>query len=245
MNINICNSQEDQYGNSKENIFLAFDDNKIYLGSAYAYPSINYHQTNETPYLIFIAVNIADNLDKSLSNEVSKELFHKVLARAKELRMERLDLKARIYAGFQYDKDKLDFYIKNRFEEDYSIIMEADIPKSFTYTLPEGIEVRELKFTSDKDIMEYKTMYDEIFVSPLDIDALSEQGRQKHFKNLSFLRNGNLVGGCTIFDKDGFGYVETVFVLPESRGKGLSKIIVNYIFNYFLSNGLSKTKLEV
>ena len=41
--------------------------------------------------------------------------------------MLRLDLKARIYAGFEYNMEKLDFYIKNGFQEDYSIIMEADI----------------------------------------------------------------------------------------------------------------------
>jgi len=38
-----------------------------------------------------------------------------VILRAKELRMLRLDLKARIYAGFEYNMEKLDFYIKNGF----------------------------------------------------------------------------------------------------------------------------------
>lgn len=154
-------------------------------------------------------------------------------------------LNTRIYSGFEYDKEKLDFYIKNGFEEDYSIIMEADIPKNFAYTLPESIKVTELKFNSDQEFMEYKSMYDEIFVTPLDKDEFAEQERQRHFKNLSFIIDGRLEGGCTIFEKDGFGYVETIFVLPEKRGKGLSKIITNYIFNYLLSNGLNKTKLEV
>lgn len=245
MNIKICNSQEDQYGNSKENIFIAFGDNGSYLGSSYAYPTINYHQTYETPYLIFIGVNIADNIDKSLNEEVSQKLFNKVFLRAKELRMQRLDLAARIYAGFEYNKEMLDFYIKNGFEEDYSIIMEADIPKNFTYTLPENIKIRELKLTSDQEFMEYKAMYDEIFVTPLDKSAFEEQEKQPHFKNVAFIIDGKLEGGCTIFEKDSFGYVETVFVLPEKRGKGLSKIIMNYIFDYFQANGLNKTKLEV
>lgn len=245
MDIEICNSQEDQYGNSKENIFIAFGDNGSYLGSAYAYPTTNYHQTYETPYLIFIDINIADNIDKSLNDEVSQKLFNKVFLRAKELRMKRLDLIARIYAGFEYNKDKLDFYIKNGFEEDYSIIMEADIPKNFTYTLPQNIKVHELKITSDHEFMEYKAMYDEIFVTALDKNAFEEQENQAYFKNVSFMIDGKLVGGCTVFEEDGFGYVETVFVLSEMRGKGLSKIIMNYIFDYFRINGLNKTKLEV
>lgn len=245
MNIEIYNSKEDQYGNSKENIFLAFGDKENYLGSAYAYPTINYHQAYETPYLIFVDINIADNMDKQLSYEVMQKLFDKVFLRAKELRMQRPNLKSRIYSGFEYNKDKLGFYIKNGFEEDYSIIMETDISKNFTYTLPESIKVREVKFNSAQELMEYKSMYDEIFVTPLDIDAFKEQEKQMYFKNLSFLVDGKLEGGCTIFEKDGFGYVETIFVLPEKRGKGLSKDIIKYIFNYFLSNGLNKTKLEV
>jgi len=245
MNIEICNSQEDKYGNCKENIFIALGDNGSYLGRSYAYPTINYHQTYETPYLIFIGINIADNIDKSLNDEVSQKLFNKVFLRAKELRMQRLDLVARIYAGFEYNKEMLDFYIKNGFKEDYSIIMEADIPENFTYTLPENIKIRELKLTSDEEFMEYKAMYDEIFVTPLDKSAFEEQEKQPHFKNVAFIIDGKLEGGCTIFEKDSFGYVETVFVLPEKRGKGLSKIIMNYIFDYFQANGLNKTKLEV
>ncbi len=48
-----------------------------------------------------------------------------------------------------------------------------------------------------------------------------------------------------VFEKDGLGYIETLYVLPDVRGKGISKIIVKYIFDYFLINGLNKTKLEV
>jgi GNAT superfamily N-acetyltransferase len=245
MNIEILNSKEDQYGNSKENIFLAFGDKGNFLGNAYVYPTTNYHQTGETPYLLFIDVNVVGNLDRSLSDEVRQMLFDKVFLRAKELRMKRMDLRARIYSGFESDKDKMDFYIKNGFEEDYSIIMESDIQESFTFTLPEAVKVTELKFNLDQEFMEYKAMYDEIFVTPLDKEVFTEQQKQPYFKNLSFSINGILSGGCIIYEKDGLGYVETVFVLPENRGKGLSKIIMKYIFNYFLSNGLNKSKLEV
>jgi len=243
MNIEIKNPEEEQYG--KENIFLAFSDRGNYLGSAYAYPNTNHHQIHETPYLIFIDINIESNIDKVLKDEVKQKLFDKTFLRAKELRMKRPDLKARIYSGFEYNKEKLNFYIKNGFEEDYSIIMESDIKEDFKYILPEGIEVTDINLNSQKELMEYRAMYDEIFVSPLDIDSLVEQSRQDHFKNLYFLIDSKIQGGCTIFEKDGFGYVETLYVLSEAREKGISKIIVNYIFDYFLSKNLNKTKLEV
>lgn len=245
MNIEIRNSNKDQYGNCKENIFLAFDDEENYLGSAYAYQSINHHQTYETPYLIFININIDKNMDKVLGGEVRQKLFDRVFLRAKELRMLKPDIRSRIYSGFEYDDDALDFYIKNGFEEDYSIIMEALIPENFKYALPEGIMVADAAINSEQDFIKYKTMHDEIFVTPLDIDVLKEQISQKYFKNLSFLVDGKLQGGCTIFEKDGFGYIEEIYVLPEKRRSGLSKEIIKYIFNYFFSKGLNKTRLEV
>jgi|GEM_PF-372129 len=245
MKIEIKNPKEDQYGNSKENIFLAFSDDGSYSGSAYAYPNINYHQIYETPYIIFIAIDIEFDLDKLLMDEVKQKLFDKVFLRAKELRMDRPDLKARIYSGFEYNNDKLDFYVKNGFEENYSIIMEAPIKEDFKYTFTEGMEVIEINLNSQKELMEYSAIYDEIFISPLDVDALLEQSKEKHFKNLYFLVDGKIQGGCTIFEKNGYGYIETLYVLSEARGKGISKIIVNYIFNYFLSKNLNKTKLEV
>jgi GNAT superfamily N-acetyltransferase len=245
MNIEIQNSKEDQYGNIKENIFLAFDDKGNYLGSAYAYPSVNYHQTYETPYLIFINVSIADNMDKLLGEMVRQKLFDKVFLRAKELRMQKPDLKARIYSGFECDKEKLDFYIENGFQEDYITIMEAVIPENFKYTLPESVRAMDVEIKSEQEFLRYKTLHDEIFVTPLDIEVFKEQENQKHFKNLSFIVGGKIQGGCTIFEKDGIGYVEALYVLAEKRGSGLSKDIVKYIFDYFLSKGLNKTKLEV
>ncbi|QAA33131.1 GNAT family N-acetyltransferase [Clostridium manihotivorum] len=245
MIINISNAQEDQYGNSKENIFIALSDEYNYLGSAYAYPSINFHQIYDTPYLIFLSINIEDKLDKTTADEVKQELFDKVLFRAKELRNIRPDLRARIYSGFEYDIDNLQFYIKNGFEEDYSIIMEAEIAKDFSYSLPKGIMVKELKLSSEKELEEYKTLYDEIFITPLDLESYQEQKQRRYFKNLEFFKDEVLVGGCTIFQKHGVGYIETLYVLPEARGKGISKYIMNYIFDYFISKGLYKSRLEV
>lgn len=245
MQIKIINPNEDQYGNSKENIFIAFDDKENYLGSSYAYPGVNYHQTYDTPYLIFIDVNIAENIDKSLGDEVKQKLFDNVLLRAKELRIEKQELKTRIYAGFESDPMKNKFYIKNGFEEDYSIIMEAEISKDFSYTVSENIAIKEINFSTNEEFEKYKSMYDEIFVSALDKEQYEEQQKHNYFKNIAFYIDGKLQGGCTIFEKDSFGYIETIFVLPEQRGKGLSKEIMKYIFNYFLSNGLNKTRLEV
>ncbi|MEG1255488.1 GNAT family N-acetyltransferase [Clostridium sp.] len=245
MSIEIKNPTEDQYGNSKNNIFLAISNDGCYLGSSYVYPNSNQHQIDEIPHLIFIDINIEANMDELLRDKVKQDLFDKVFFRAKEIRMERPDLKTRIYSGFEYNMDNMDFYIRNGLEEEYSIIMEANINEDFKYALPEEIEVVQMNSEVEEELIEYRQMYDEIFISPLDTDGLIEQSKEKCFKSLYFLIHGKRCGGCTIFQNDGVGYIETIYVLPEVRGKGISKIILNYIFNYFLVNGLNKTKLEV
>lgn len=245
MNIEIKNPTKNQYGNNKDNIFLAFSDDGSYLGSSYVYPNMNHYQIEEIPYLIFIDINLEENMDKLLKDKVKQELFDKVFLRANEIRKERPDLNARIYSGFEYNMDNMEFYIRNGFEEDYSIIMEANINEDFKYTLPEEVEVVQMNLEVEEELIEYRQMYDEIFISPLDTEALIEQSKEKCFKSLYFFVHGKRCGGCTIFQNDGLGYIETIYVLPEVRGKGISKIIINYVFNYFLINGINKTKLEV
>lgn len=246
MNIDIINPAEDQYGNSKNNIFIAFGADGGYLGNAYVFPGdINHRQIEEVPYLIYMSINVEDHVGEGLKKEVKQELFDKVFGRAKEIRMEKPDLIARIYAGFEYDEANMEFYVENGFHEDYSILMEATIEDDFTYKLPKGMEVIEIDVGEHKELNDYNDMYDAIFISPLDTGALAEQSKRNCFKNLYFSVDGRRCGGCTIFEKDGLGYIETMYVLPDARGKGISKTIMSYIFDYFLANGLNKTKLEV
>lgn len=245
MNIQIIHPEADQYGNSRENIFIALGEQGDYLGSAYTYPAINHHQTPDTPYLIYISVDPAEHSDEIVQQEVSRELFNQVLIRARELRALRPDLTARIYGEFQADQEKRDFYIGTQFEADYSIIMEASIAEGFTYALPEEITVQPENLHSEDGLMVYKERYDTLFITPLNLDTLAEQGRHRHFRNLSFGRDGRLLGGCTFWATDGYGYIETLYVMPEARGTGIAKVIMNYIFDYFLANGMNLVRLEV
>ena len=64
MNINVVQAQEDKYGNVKENIYLAFDEQNQYLGSGYVYPMINSHQTDEIPYLIYMNLSVEEQAEQ-------------------------------------------------------------------------------------------------------------------------------------------------------------------------------------
>jgi len=246
MNIIVCQAQEDKYGNTKENIFIAYDDRHNYLGNSYVYPTINYHQTNETPYLLFIGIQVGEQIEQSLADEVKQRLFDAVLQRAKVLREERNELKCRIYAGFQYDEKKLAFYLKNGFEEDYSIFMETTILESTYASLPKDIQVGEYSVANKENLASFKAQYDEIFVSPLDGEGFAAaQKDDKSFKNFYFYLDGQLVGECSVREENECGWIEILYVLQQKRGLGISKKMMNYIHQYFLEKGIHKVKLEV
>ena len=240
--ITIQNAKEDSYGNVKENIFLAVDDKEQYLGSGYVYPTMNRHQTNETPYLIFIDINVNE---QPQAEEIRQLLFESIMERAKALRKEKEHLCCRIYSGFEWNQSKMDFYIRNGFEEDYSIFMVADLTQNTIDSPPQNIKVIEFSVAEKEQFDAFKKIYDEIFVTPLDQGFVEAQKEDSSFKNFRFYVNEEIVGGFSLRIEDGYGWIETLYVLEEYRGKGFSKLMMHYIFDYFREMGISRSKLEV
>ncbi|MBE5960538.1 MAG: GNAT family N-acetyltransferase [Lachnospiraceae bacterium] len=246
MNVRIKNAQNDQYGNQKENIFLAMDEQDHCIGSGYVYPTVNRHQTNETPYLLFCSINPADELKEEFVKGVRQALFDAVYARAVELRAEKKELTARIYAGFERNPELLEFYLSNGFEEDYSIFMEKVLDETYSLELPAYIRVEEFRVEDAFVADEFKQTYDEIFVTPMDIAEFREAQREdQSFKNFYFYCENQLVGECSVREEGEYGWIETLFVLEEARGKGMSIVIMNYIHAYFKERGRKKSRLEV
>lgn len=245
MTIEIKNPKKNLYGNDKNNIFLAYSKEGSYLGSAFVYANLTHSQIEAIPFLIFIAIELDEIRDKRVKEKAKDELLGKVLTRAYEIRKTRPDLNARIYSGFGYDQERMNFFVENGFEEDYSIVLRNEIKKDLCFELPTGIKISEIDVSKEKELTEYAELYDKIFISPLDKDVLLKQSKQKKFKTLYFFINGMKCGGCTIFEKNDLGYIETLYVLPEFRGRGLSKTILLFILNYFAENDLFETELEV
>lgn len=240
--ITIQQAKEDSYGNAKENIFLAFDEKGQYFGSGYVYPTVNRHQTYETPYLIYIAINVEEQPQEE---EIKQLLFESIMERAKTLQKENKELNCRIYAGFASDQSMMDFYIRNGFEEDYSIYMEVDIAQKAEDFSQQNIKVEEFSITEKEQFEEFKKLYDEIFVTPLDEEFAKAQKEDVSFRNFKFYINEEFVGGFSLRVEDKCGWIESLYLLEVHRGKGLSKIMMNYIHDYFREKGLSKSKLEV
>lgn len=245
MTIVLKNPSIDMYGNSKNNIFLAYHDDGQFLGHAYVYPNLNQSQIMEIPYLIFIGIHVEKSLDRHLRNQTRQVLFDQIFLRAKEIRQERPDLKARIYSGFEYDQEQMDFYLHQGFAADYSLIMEADIRNEIPAGYPNHISFKQIHMENAEERNDYVRLYDHLFISPLDPDQLLEQSQKSCFQSVYVLVNGVVCGGCTFFKKGDIGHIETMFVIPEFRGKGIAKYIMNYSLNELIGHGVTRFGLEV
>lgn len=242
MKITIQQAQEDGYGNVKENIFLAFDENQQYLGNGFVYPTINEHQTNETPYLIFVSLNVED---QPQAEKIRKLLFDAMMKRADELRSKRPQMACRIYAGFEWNETMMNFYKQNGFEEDYSVFMEADLTDNQICELPKNYRVEEFSVQLQEQFEAFKCVYDEYFVTPLDEGYVEAQKQDSSFKNYKFFIEEELVGEYSVRTENGCGWIETLFVLENQRGRGIAKYMMQNIHDSFRSKGLRKAKLEV
>jgi ribosomal protein S18 acetylase RimI-like enzyme len=239
MNITIKNPQEDQHGNQKENIFIAFDNNNQYIGHAYLVLTVNHDQIKEIPVLIYFDIELVIE-DKT----TRRFLFDNVMKRARVLRARYPHYKALAYTGFMTNNEKLAFYLENGLTESYTIIMEKSLSDHRKTDCNFDLRVKCLNIHSE-DLTHYEHAYNKLFLTPLDKNMLFEQSKNAHFNLLEFYEESVVIGGCTLFEKDGYGYLESLYILPSERGKGYAKKIMNYVLNYFASVNLSKSQLEV
>ncbi len=114
MKIIIKKPDKDVPKNSKENVFLAFDENNSYLGHGYVFPYFNYEVTYEHPLNIFIDINVPSN-----DQEVKDTIFDNLINRAETIRKATIGINTRIYGGApSQERDKILYLISKGFIAD-------------------------------------------------------------------------------------------------------------------------------
>lgn len=244
MAFTLTHPKEDQHGNPKENIFLAFDEKGAFLGHSYVYPNKIHQQIDAYPYLIYMDVQMVDTIDACTKEQVHQALFDRTFNRALTLREQEMHLKARIYTGFEPNDSLLNFYTKNGFREDYIIKMEATINNCITCTLPPNITAVPMPLTEEA-LKIYENHYNSIFVSPLNCEAFKDMQQKKGFESTQFYFDGNHCGSCVVFQKDGIGYIDTLFLFPKYRNQGIAKIMLQYVFSHFIQSHVFSIQLDV
>lgn len=244
MKYNIKNPKDDHHDNPKENIFIAYDEIGNPIGNAYTYPVVNHYQTYKNPYMIYFEVMVGVHVEDICGHELKEALYEKVYQRALILRKEKSDLEAKFYTGFMNDPKRLECFTQKGFNEDCTVIMNLK-ELSDKFELGNDLEYRDLEIDDEEEFLSYQTLHNKLFISPLDVELLNDMQHSEHFKCVMAFKDGECIGGCTLFLDEGLGYIETMFVTPEYIGKGHSKEILKYALNYFHELNAKEVDLEV
>lgn len=247
----IKNPKEDSYGNKKENIFIAFDNNDNYLGSGYIYPNLNYDMTPEHPLNIYLDINMAKEDD--LGNEVSCELLQKLQVRASEVKEANKDIPARLYIGIVGEnKAKFDFFESKGFVHDEGThLLEIKLSDYLIEKKDsEGIDIKQNLLNNEGEKEQLINNHNVIFIRSIDNDFFDEMNKHELRNHYTAYYQNIMIGHIMIYaDKDlngrVAGKIENLFVLNNWRNKRIAKRLMDEAMDYFKSNGIEHVRLEV
>jgi ribosomal protein S18 acetylase RimI-like enzyme len=250
MKIVIRNPEKYIPENSKENIFLAFDVNNLYLGSGFVFPYFNYEATYEHPFNIFIDVNVPSN-----EQEVKDAIFDKLIIRAEAIRKDnKIKVNSRVYGGAaSHDRDKISYLVSKGFIADegtYLYEKKLSISEHSSKSI-DGVAFKEYKMELEKDKSNYIQIHNQISSRKIDMIMLAAYMSNNLWTNFTAFHDDKLIGNIMIYEKvedetkRRIGHVEFLFVLSEFRVKGIATQLMQMTFEYFLSNNINISQLEV
>jgi len=238
-----------------KNVFTAWDENEILVGFAPAFPvpATDAEAANE-PHHIWTIV-VADPA-RGDGDAIRGALLARVLERARVL-TERFPAPRRVRLASDLivsQKADIDFLLGQGFTHYASMyVMTRDLNAPLLdVSLPPGITVRHWKMETEAEQDQYLAAFNRCFPS-----------NSKDRATLQFFMRSPLWGvgtAITAFDTDNaliasvlsywdpdekIGITDDVFVLPEWRGRGLARYLVNAGLAYQHTHGLEYARLEV
>lgn len=251
-NFQIINPAEDCYGNRKENIFIAFDDQHQFLGSGYVFPNLNFEMAPEHPMNIYLDIHMANSSD--LGNEVCCELLSKLQERAQEIKERNQDVAARLYFGCIGDenKAKYDFFVSKGFihDEGTHLLQMKMSDYAFDAFDIKEIEIKENDFANEHEKDVIIQLHNDIFIKTIDHDFFAELTKHEIVKHFTAYHNGHIIGHIIVYaNKDlheiFVGKIENLFVQKPWRNKKIAKQLMDAAMGHLRTKEIDDVQLEV
>jgi GNAT superfamily N-acetyltransferase len=238
-----------------QNVFTAWDENEILVGLAPAFPvPATDAEAASEPHHIWTIV-VADPA-RSDGDVIRETLLERVLNRARVL-AERFPTPRRVRLASDLivsQKADIDFLLGQGFSHYASMyVMIRDLTAPLLdLPLPPGVTIRHWKMETEVEQDQYLAAFNRCFPS-----------NSKDKATLQFFMRSPLWGvgtAVSAFDADNaliasvlsywdpdekIGITDDVFVLPEWRGRGLARYLVNAGLVYQRDHGLERARLEV
>lgn len=238
-----------------QNVFSAWDNEGNFVGFAplFPAPATNAEATSEPHHIWTIVVADPARAD---GGPIREMLLARVLERAQAL-LERFPLPRRIRLASDLivsQKADIDFLLNQGFAHYESMyVMDRDLTAPLlSPPLLQSVTVRQWKMEKEAEQDAYLAAFNRCFPgNPKDRAALQffMQSPMWHVGTAisAFDGDGNLVASVLSYwdPDDKTGITDDVFVLPEWRGRGLARYLVNAGLAYQRDHGLECARLEV
>lgn len=238
-----------------KNVFTAWDENEILVGFAPAFPvpATDAEAASEPHHIWTIAVADPARGD---GDAIRAALLACVLERARVL-AERFPAPRRVRLASDLivsQKADIDFLLGQGFSHYASVyVMTRDLTAPLlAIPLPQGIGIRRWRMETESEQDQYLAAFNRCFPSNSKDRATLQFFMRSPLWGVgtaisAFDANGNLVASVlSYWDPDErIGITDDVFVLPEWRGRGLARYLVNAGLAYQRDHGLECARLEV
>jgi len=239
------------------NVFCAMDDSGTMCGFAPVFPAPCDDATPLTePHHLWTVILADPGLEADAATQIRAALLERVVARARTLADgfppgHAVRLASDLMAS---QRPEIDFLLGQGFELYETVhIMRCDLTEPLLDSpQPTGVTIRRWRMETESEQDAYLAAYNRCLpANAKDRAALQffmqSSGWAKGTAIAAFDAAGNLVASilASPHEEGGFGMTDDVFVLPEWRGRGLAKYLVNAGLAYLREIGLSQAILEV
>jgi GNAT superfamily N-acetyltransferase len=237
-----------------QNVFSAWDENTLVgFAPAFPAPATEAEAANEPHHIWSIVVADPARTD---GDAIREALLTRALDRAHVL-AERFPAPRRVRLACDLivsQKADIGFLLNKGFAHYESMyVMDRDLTAPLLdFPLPQGVAVRQWKMETEAEQDAYLAAFNCCFPgNPKDRAALQFliQSPMWHVGTAiaAFDADGALVASVLAYwdPDDRIGITDDVFVLPEWRGRGLARYLVNAGLAYQRAHGLERARLEV
>ena len=249
-NCTIVNPSTDMHGASKENIFVALDENKKTLGLILIYPFFDYDIEPEHPHNLYLHLHIEAETEQK--EAIKEMLLEKALQRAAEIKSEAGQTKTRVYAAFlKNQQDGIDFYLKRGFTHDEGMhILERNKTADLSpMDEVQGVSIQPWRMETEAEQQQFIETHKKIFPRhAYSVESLQELMSLPAWNNFTAFDDDEIAGNIMVHitPEDGsIGIIEDLFVPQKWRRRGIARNLLTTALTYFQDLGVHRVQLEL
>ncbi|MDO4484773.1 MAG: GNAT family N-acetyltransferase [Clostridia bacterium] len=234
----ILHPEANPMGLPAEDVFLAVDDMGTELGSGYICYQFQPHLYPECPLNLYFSFNAQPS--------ARYMILGALLARARQLRDVRPDVRARVYTDIDGNDIKAqDFYAANNFDL-------GCVEKFVVMPIPEGdgripmsCSVVRSSLAAPEEKLAFITRLQQNDLGYITPELLEQLMMQPHFLCLGLYRNTELIGEILMAGQGEMCTLHAIYITPNARRQGMARALLHRSMAVMSAEGVTQVSSRI